>query len=282
MNEAINNGEINLFVLFLKFLLLIKKYFIVIIVFTILGIIYAFWSNPSQRPYYATSMVAASNMVSNEDLLLVYKPAEIAIQTGDYANLSSYFGIGIDNLKAIKQLSITPIEIDPSAPKERSMSETRFTVHLELYDLSKLDSIKKGFLYYLANNQYIKERFQLAEKQLPTLFENIEKQISSEENNSKSIQNTGATKTVFAKDLIELYQQKQQFEVYLKLGKPVMILADFFKPVSPITNSLSIKSLIVKTVIFFFLGLFVAFTIELFKLTNRYEKSLKADEQKKS
>jgi len=254
----------------LKFLLSSLIHFIIknwhILSFSIvLGIIIGLIKYNTTTPYYRSRMVVSPNFYEHHIILEVINHIPSFQKKSNQVNLSQKMDLSLSSIKKIQSIKANHIEFNLS----NYQSETKlFSIIVDVYDKTVLDSIQYGLVNYLRNNPYINFEYNAGKKNLKELIASLEKEINDV--NKKNEIKAQKVLNLYIDDMqshvekIELIKDKQDAEY--KLKKIEDIISIISKPQKPDTRYNNFYRTSMKyPIALFFLGIVIAFIRHLFK-----------------
>ncbi len=247
------NKELDIIEVIIKTLLIIKKYYLIIIGFTVIGVSVGIIDFYVNKNYYKTSLVTKSPIINKQIVFELIKPIEHYIDKEMYDSLSKEINIPINICKEIKG-----IDLDTNITNA-------VKINFEIYNMESFNEIKQGIISYLNNIPYVVSTIDTRKMELEEYIKNIDKDIEELNNLQDAVitklQENKTTELVsyggIFSDIIELNDKKiELLEEYNSL--------EYFQFIN---NSLVVetqKSLKKNILITSLIGLVISFIISLF------------------
>ncbi|MBR4267268.1 MAG: hypothetical protein IKQ46_14530 [Bacteroidales bacterium] len=170
-----------------KFILLsIAKYFKLIIIFTLLGFVYAIYNYCTTPKIYESKIKFASGALTNSYFEgQVEALGNIARNAPEY--LTEKINISKDQARNIQNIKFSNFK-DYTETRKRVVNDTTFEsyeiypffeVSLYVTDNSILDDVEKGITEYLGNNPYINQRISTMSVSIENQLKDIEKHMDN-------------------------------------------------------------------------------------------------------
>ena len=274
MNE--HNSEIDLIELLVKVINFIKKYFILLIIFIILGIIANFFYPTLSKDYYESKLIATTyqdnNIYKTEIIVEIINKLDEKINKHSLEELSTDLNIDKKDALNIKKINATIIE-------NENIEINNFTITAEVYDDSVFTILSEGIAYYLSNNNHVKNIIEIEKQTNIKLIKKYKQEIHELDSFQDQFFNNKIAKSQvsiinsdvsYYNDLLTLYKEQLALENQNKLLSPIIIITDFTRnKVSQKKTTISFSIILFFFVIF---GFSLSIIIELIKFSNKYEK----------
>ena len=268
MNASDNIGLTDFLVLVYKF---IKRNFIIVTSFTVIGLATGgFYSNQKQD-YYASEMIGFSNVIESTTLLEILSPLTTLTDEKNYDALSSKLGISVAEASQIRILQFanskhTKTSHSPSVT-DKKLGQL-IVVSTEIYDQEVLIQLENGIIKYLNDNAYVKSSESLKLQKTRNLIYEISRNISLIDSLNHQPQQNSSTiyfqKEINPFDYKEALLEVENLKVEEQSLQTFTVISSFFNVNKPSNPSLLI--VIISTLTFLGLGLMVVFVKELTQL----------------
>jgi len=268
MNDKMKNDR-DLILIFSKIYLFIKRYFIILLLSAIIGIIFGWYKNHSAGYYFKKHLIVSSIVVEkyiSSDM--VYSLQKLVADNN--------FDVLAQNLNIPEKAAGSIIKIDTSTFRYRE--NIGFLIDFSFRDRIFEDTITSGFLYYLNNNDYFKKNTQLFIQEKRKLLDAINRSSESPENSLSSPNSTlsesQSEKTLFIRsassEQIRLMDEKYRIEKDIEFGSKVSLIS---QSTARVFAGLGLtKSLLLYGLGIFILGVLLTLLIESLRLTRKYIK----------
>jgi uncharacterized protein YneF (UPF0154 family) len=245
--------EIDILTLIARIVNFIKKYFLVLVIFTILGVIGGFIHFYCSKEVYKTKLIASSPIVDNRIVYELLEPLKIHIKNNQNDSVANQLNISIEAANDIHKIVI---------------------VNLEVYSKNSINEISDGLINYLNNLDYVKKYITNTKAKLSSFLNDLNHEIdklaklqqavlNNVENNSNS--NLSISNTY--NEMLMLYERRNDIENELSR-------VETFKIVKGNIVFESSKSIVKSVLIFLFLGMFLGFGFASFVEVKRKLKQL--------
>jgi preprotein translocase subunit SecG len=252
------NNESESLELFLSIYLFIKKFFILFLIFIILGIAYGFYKNKTSKNSFNKEILVYSEDIS----YILIKQFSIVlgkdIDAGNYKEISKK--IFLDETICKK---IIGTKTDSISQRGKVYALTTFTFS----DTAGTSNFSENYKKYLSSSEYIHKILESNREKFTKILEKINQKIQElDATNGKINGNSNS-------EYIELYSKKVDCEDKLKNKSEIDIVRE--------TNSVEgprfgrMVSCIIYGMIFFVISLVIGFLIELLGKVRKLEKSRK-------
>lgn len=270
-----------------SFIFLNKGYFSI---FIILGIVLASIVYSNKRKEYYSKITLKSYILSNEHCLDLVETLEELVDEKNYKELSTLLNIDTAYTNKLVEISYKSFEFDFNPDRDSIMEGDPFYIQVSVYDNSVLDSLQKGIVQYLENNNYALKRKSIKQQNLKELSFRIGSQIEELDTLKKVIENNLATANssegiLFLqqpidpintyREVISLYREQMDIRKELLLTSSVEVIQGFTKFSDPHKPDL-VYLLLVCVTGTFFIGLILSS-----KIIKRKKKAYDQSETKK-
>lgn len=255
--------EIDILTLIARIVNFIKKYFLVLVIFTILGVIGGFIHFYCSKEVYKTKLIASSPIVDNRIVYELLEPLKIHIKNNQNDSVANKLNINSDVATSIHALSF-----------DTTVNRT-LIVNLEVFSKENIKVICNGIIDFLNDIEYINRQVNYKKKELTDYIAIIDNEISKLNNlqdamlkNAQLASNLSISNTY--SEMLTLVERKRELEKELSgLTSFQIINANI---VFDTSKSSVIKSLLVFTFLGAFLGFCIAIFIDLKRKVNAINK----------
>lgn len=255
--------EIDILTLIARIVNFIKKYFLVLVIFTILGVIGGFIHFYCSKEVYKTKLIASSPIVDNRIVYELLEPLKIHIKNNQNDSVANKLNINSDVVASIHALSF-----------DTTVNRT-LIVNLEVFSKENIKVICNGIIDFLNDIEYINRQVNYKKKELTDYIAIIDNEISKLNNlqdamlkNAQLASNLSISNTY--SEMLTLVERKRELEKELSgLTSFQIINANI---VFDTSKSSVIKSLLVFTFLGAFLGFCIAIFIDLKRKVNAINK----------
>lgn len=273
------SDEIDLFKLFIKTILVLRKYKVILWASVAISLLVAIglYCLPKQH-YYRTNITASSNL-NIDDVMQEFNSLESSFEANDSRTVADKLGISVSGARCIRDFKIesvlTPKEVDlkGNAKTVTQSKLLKITVDFsgkqtnepESLHHAFADSLRNGIVYNFANNPYIKERFEISKISANEMIKEIDVQMRKLDSLQKIqlrpyqkqgqviVDNSG--KQSFSGEVLNLKRQKLSIDSSLQLNKPIMIMDSSVTQISQ--SRWSIKAIFLCSLIIIVIGFLI-------------------------
>jgi len=243
--------EIDILTLIARIVNFIKKYFLVLVIFTILGVIGGFIHFYCSKEVYKTKLIASSPIVDNRIVYELLEPLKIHIKNNQNDSVANKLNINSDVATSIHALSF-----------DTTVNRT-LIVNLEVFSKENIKVICNGIIDFLNDIEYINRQVNYKKKELTDYIAIIDNEISKLNNlqdamlrNAQLASNLSISNTY--SEMLTLVERKRELE------KELSGLTSFQIINANIVFDTSKSSVIKSLLVFTFLGAFLGFCIAIF------------------
>lgn len=291
-----SKSEIDLLEFLIKIYLYLKKYWWILLIAVLTGIIYTFIFSNSKTVSYGSSMIISVKPDNDYMYAITFKefskryeknPAEVIIgiinqanefiKSGNTEKLAQKMNLNATDLKGIKS-------IIPEYKFEKGVSPGNI-VQIKVVSGNKevYNKLGEGIEFLINDNPYVKEKISEDSLMLINMIDKIEIKTKELDSFAEKFLKSGKTTEFFVfKDdsffgeSVMLSSLKEKLNNELHNLKQAKIVEDFYSPKSK-TASIKVP-VIINTVIFLFLGIVIIFFIVFNKKAKSFEDKNKKSE----
>ncbi|HNX07764.1 MAG TPA: hypothetical protein PKL96_09290 [Bacteroidales bacterium] len=225
MKEA-NNDNRDVVQLLTTIYSFIKRYFIILILAIICGIVIGVIKGKSGAYQHKKHLTINSIVVPKEVSIDMIKSIRILVGSNNNDLLARKMNIPEDAAASI-------ISIDTSTFRNKLIN-IGFGVDIAYADSKFSDTISAGILYLFNNNEYYKKQISLFLQEKQTILDNINRKLIENGISKEEIENTLLTvrsdNSMMVKtsssDLVRLLEKKYETEKEIEFGRQVTIIED--------------------------------------------------------
>lgn len=161
-----NKKEIDIISLIVWLLNFVKRYFLVFVIFAVLGILGGLASFYLGRNYYNTKIIASSPVINNQIVYELVEPIKFYIQKEMYDSVALKLNIPIDAAEDIKSM-----EMDTTV-------DQAVVINMEVYGKENSSIIQDGLISYINGIPYVKNTIESKRKELEKYLKDLNTEIS--------------------------------------------------------------------------------------------------------
>jgi len=261
-----SSDEIDLRELFLKVVFTVRRNFIPILSFFIVGTALGFTYGMLGTKVYESKMMVTSYILADSYNDKLGENLNDIIDEGNIELIARKLSLSTPEAE-----NISSIEIE-SAQKEKAQKDDEkrwFLITVRVLDLDVLPNLQNGIVGYLENNDFVKVRVQQKKDYYNKIIKEIDEEIQSLEGFKNKIYDGNfleSTKgnvvfdpTEINTKIIELSEDKFKYESELVLVNSVQIVEGFTKFNKPVRPNKAISLVAGATLGLFFVGMLIAF-----------------------
>ena len=161
-----NKKEIDIISLIVWLLNFVKRYFLVFVIFAVLGIGGGLASFYLGRNYYNTKIIASSPVINNQIVYELVEPIKYYIRKEMYDSVSFKLNIPIDAAKDIRSM-----EMDTTV-------DQAVVINMQVYGKENTALIQEGLIYYINEIPYVKNTIEGKRRELEKYLKDLNTEIS--------------------------------------------------------------------------------------------------------
>jgi capsular polysaccharide biosynthesis protein len=243
--QIISNDEIDLLLLASKVVDLFKRRYKILILSLIIGSGMGLSSYYSQKPLYKSTLIGNSEILRNEYVTLLFKNLNDLLKEGNYVSLASYLKVSEENAKNIVKIEASPVVL--KEVKDDKLVNT-FQIDVITLDPMQLDTIQKGIIFYIQNNDFVKKRVNLQRSFMQNMIAKMELEINEMGAMRDAIfKGKGNGERITLMDpssinnsIVNLYEKKLTLQNAIETLNQVLIIQNFIKYEKPVSPKISI------------------------------------------
>jgi len=177
--------------LLVEFIRFIKKQLLLILVCITIGLGMGFLYYSQQPPLFKTQMSAFSSNLTSEQIVDLMQDLSRLFKERDYLQIYQKSNLSESTVKKVASMECKPyvsLETLNRVEDDQKLDQI-FLVTVEVKDVSMLDSLEQGILYYIENNSYVKKRVSLNLVGIEKEMEKVENEIKDLETLKFQMQN---------------------------------------------------------------------------------------------
>jgi hypothetical protein len=267
-----SNDEIDLFNLVGRFVLVLKKYAVLIVICVLIA------TGTSLGLYFAAKKVYESRMMIFSDILTESYAEKLAVTIqsllwdGNHELVGKRLGITTEQAGLVKSIKVESA-LDEGAANVQESDKLFLVVTVRVQDNSVLPDLQNGILNYVRQNEFAKVREEQKRIFLTDLIQKVEEEITKIESLKERISegNYRGSEGMVMMDpsnpyakTVELYREKLTYESELALLNSVQLVEGFTPFANPIQPKLSVY-----VPAGFFAGVLLAFGIILLRYVSK-------------
>lgn len=268
------DDEIDLLDLLIKVIQIIKKRFILLVLFLVIGgglgsVGYFYF-----KPVYTTKMILDTQIIEYADVANLLETTKYLIDENSEQELMKKFNVSkkvVEGLKSLEAINI--VEKEVGRTDKEAIKDNRLIIEAKVTDNNIIGQLQEGILYYLENNQFVKERIKDNKRNLRLFLAKVRSERLQIDSLKKSIESLIATNKegnihlttdiggLYQKS-VTLYDKELKTATELKFADRIQVLEGFTKFEKPTSFDLK-KSIIAGLGASFFFWIFVVIILEI-------------------
>jgi len=187
---------------------------------------------------YQVQMIADSRMLSSQVVVTIVESWQELLRKGGHQALGRKMNLKPEVLKRVQKLEAEPTRVSTPTKQNRDV----FTITASLADTAVAAPLQEGIIYYLENNEFMKERTASEKRRLSLLKRRIEQEIAQLDSVKGVVQNIirrgASASSPFISDpgsingeIVGLYNQLLDVDQNLEFINNVQLISSF-NPVS--------------------------------------------------
>ena len=267
INSAQNADELDLIVLIEKVVSFVKRFFLLLIVFPLIGMLIGFLLFLSTPRKYTSETVLHSFILTNLENIQIIKNWKDLLRKKEYTTLAGIWNTTPDIVKKVGLMA--PEEIQKLYVQNNPHG---FIIRVKVKDTAILDDLQQGIVYGLENTDYVKERLKTKKANLVELIEKVKTEITKLDSTKLAVENILNNKnksssslfvdiTAITSGMVTLNEKLLAYQEELKFARAIQVLQNFNKFSNPESRkgplTLAVAGL-AGLVIGFFIALFIS------------------------
>ena len=234
-----NKGdELDLVNLFERISRFFRNYALLIVIFSVIGVVLGYSLYKYLPKRYASSMLLHSYTLTNTEQINILENWNDLLKNKEYETLGKRLHCSSSLVKKITEITAAEIQ--------KVFSENNpngFEISVIVTDNAILDSLQQGIIYGLENSEYMKARLATKRSNFTQLIEKVKIEIGKLDSTKKNIETNTQHASSYILDIsgintqkISLDEKLLNFEEQLKFMDAVLVLHGFEKfqrPASP-------------------------------------------------
>ncbi|MEJ8802673.1 chain length determinant protein [Pontibacter sp. H249] len=157
-------------------LLFIYKW--LLILFVLIGGALGYLAFYVTKPYYSSTMTLMLSNIRNEFIEDQLSKLTDMVKEDNFEEIANRLDINLEAAKQIKALNFSNLDED-RIEEDSILVGSPFKIELLLYDRKLFNSMEPAITNYLENNRYFAKQKRIRQKQLESLINKLESEISS-------------------------------------------------------------------------------------------------------
>jgi hypothetical protein len=235
INSGNGADELDLIVLVEKLVFFIRRFFMILAGFTVIGVLAALFMFLSTPRKYTSELVLHSFVLTNLENIQIIENWKDLLKKKEYSTLAGIWNCTPDIPKKVTKMSAEEIQ-----KLYIQNNPHGFIVQVTVKDTSMLDKLQQGIVYGLENTEYVKERLVTKRGNLVELIEKVKGEIIKLDSTKLAVENILNNKnksssslfvdiTSINSGIISLNEKLLAYKEELKFANAIQVLQRFNK-----------------------------------------------------
>lgn len=231
--NTVSDDEIDLGRIFIKFILILKRRYIILLTTATLGLILGIYFYVIQQPVYESRMTISSTLLNANNSSNLIETIDLLIKDGNHDLVSQKLQIPVDQVRKLAGLSV-----EKGTEGVQDQTPNIFHIEAQVTDNNILGPLQSGITYYLENTEFVKRRVDLRKETINALREKLKAEIQDLEalkarvNNNFMTGNEGANTVIMDpasiyRQAITMYESELELKTQLAFVENVQVIDGF-------------------------------------------------------
>lgn len=245
----------------------IKRYFVMMLIVTMIGAGFGYLLFYFTKPYYTSSMTLILSDIRNEFMTEQLNKLTIMINEDNFEAIADNLDISVESASQIKGMTFFNLDEDRIA-EDSVLTGSPFRIELMLYNNQLFDTMEPALANYLENNRYFSKQKRIRQQQMQSMISKYKNDIQSLDSVKTTVTSPKGPVNGFVygqpidpsnlyRESINMYEQQIELEAKLEKLDNVEVVTGFVARLRP-TGPKLLKYLLGGALIAFVLGLIVA------------------------
>lgn len=230
----------------------IKKYYIILIIFLIVGVLTGIYKSCTHSKSYSKYIILSSGIIDNNIVSDMINSLNLYIDNNTFNSISKKLKISEQAASSITDIKANVLNLN--------IYNEGLSVQIKFNDNKYIDTVVSSLLNYINNNEFCKRKFELyvnERKNLVKLIDNIIYDTLYLKRNSVNIAN--------------LFDKKITYEQDINLNSKVRIVEEFYN--NDFKKSYLFKNIVIYSIAFLILGFIISSVIDYVKKVRKFIKN---------
>lgn len=249
----------------------IKKYFIMMLIVSLVGAAFGYLLYYVTKPYYTSSMTLMLSDIRNEFMTDQLNKLSIMINEDNFEAIADNLDISVESASQIKGMTFFNLDEDRIA-EDSVLTGSPFRIEIMLYNNQLFDTMEPALANYLENNRYFSKQKRIRQQQMQSMISKYKNDIESLDSVKTTVTSPKGPVNGFVygqpidpsnlyRESINMYEEQIELEAKLEKLDNVEVVTGFVARLRP-TGPKLLKYLLGGALIAFILGLIVALRID--------------------
>lgn len=249
----------------------LKKRFVLISFFVLVGILGGYGVYKVTKPYYSSSMTLVLSNIRNEFVEDQLSKLVEMINDDNYVAISQNLDISEGAARKIKGMQFSNLD-ENRIEKDSILTGSPFRIELDLYDSNLFNSMEPALTNYLENNRYFSKQKRIKQRQVENTISKLKNEIISLDSLKTTVSSPRGPVNGFVygepidptnlyRESLSMFKEQAKLEADLDQLDNIQVVTGF-SPRSKPTNPKLLQYLIYGGAFLFFIGLITALRIE--------------------
>lgn len=231
--NTVSDDEIDLGRIFIKFILILKRRYIILLTTATLGLILGIYFYVVQQPVYESRMTISSTLLNANNSSNLIETIDLLVKDGNHEMVSQKLQIPVDQV-----IKLAGLSVEKGTEGVQDQTPNIFHIEARVTDNNILGPLQSGITYYLENTEFVKRRVDLRKETINALREKLKAEIQDLEalkarvNNNFMTGNEGANTVIMDpasiyKQAITMYESELELKTQLAFVENVQVIDGF-------------------------------------------------------
>ena len=276
--------DVNLTELAARFYTFLKRNLWFVLGFLIVGLAIGFVINVTRQPFYETSLVGYSSVVSNEVVCEMVSPLQVLAEEKNYGELGKALNITTEQAEAIREITVVAVESEKPVIKDAPASaynKENVRLTISTFDANLIPVLEQGVLNFFDNNAFLQKKVEVRNVHYKDLIANIEAEISKLDSfqlaTLSALKNQDANQINLLRTpgaeagMLMLYERLQKTRDQQTFNTSFTVVSPFPLVMKPVDRKIKFMGIFGSA--FLLLGVFISSIREVNRLVNGHSKN---------
>ncbi|CAN5136444.1 hypothetical protein BH23BAC1_BH23BAC1_00660 [soil metagenome] len=231
--NTVSDDEIDLGRIFIKFILILRRRYIILLITATLGLILGIYFYVVQQSVFESRMTVSSTLLNANNTSNLIETIDLLLNEGNHDLVSQKFQIPVDQVRKLAGLSV-----EKGTEGVQDQTPNIFHIEAQVTDNNILGPLQNGITYYLENTDFVKRRVDLKKETINALREKLKAEIQDLEalkarvNNNFMTGNEGTNTVIMDpasiyKQAITMYESELDLQTQLAFVENVQVIDGF-------------------------------------------------------
>ncbi|PTX14338.1 subunit length determinant protein [Pontibacter mucosus] len=249
----------------------VRNRYLLIILFTLVGLGVSYLVVRSTKPYYSSSMTLVLAEIRNQFVENQLQRLSIMIQEDNYQAVAEELDISSETARQIKEMAFSNLDQDIIA-EDSVLTGSPFEIQLTLYNPVYFNSLEPAIANYLESNRYFFKQKLIKQREVERMISKLKEDITAMDSVKKAVVSPRGPVNGFVygqpldpanlfRESISMYQKQVELEGDLEQLDNIQIVNGFTPRLRPTGPNL-LKYLLIGGLIAFLISISIALILE--------------------